>query len=142
VAHPAEFTLLFGSPIPGVETAEDSPAHVHGQRFGQAFGRLFTELWERHPFPVPTAIDPAMEAALLDYAEHVGIALPPEAIAVFLSCWIKLYGAVTMEIFGHISFALADPEPLFDFELAALLDRLGLGDHNRPAERSASLAGT
>ncbi len=132
VTHPAEFTLLFGSPIPGVETAEDSPAHVHGRRFGQAFGRLFTELWEHQPFPVPTAIDPQMDAALLDYAAHVGISLPPEAIAVFLSCWIKLYGAVTMEVFGHISFALADAEPLFDFELVALLERLGLGADPQP----------
>ncbi len=127
VDHPQEFTLLFGSPIPGVEVAEDSPEKAQARRFGQAFGRLFSEMWENSPFPVRDNIDPAMEAALLDYADHVGVSLPPAAIAVFLSCWVRLYGSVTMEVFGHVSFALSDAEPLFESELAALGERLGLG---------------
>ncbi len=127
VDHPAEFTLLFGSPIPGVGVDEDGPEHAQARRFGQAFGALFAEMWEREPFPVPEHIDPAMHAHLLDYADHIGITLPPAAIAVFLSCWVRLYGAVTMEVFGHVSFALADAEPLFEHEVAGLMASLGLG---------------
>jgi AcrR family transcriptional regulator len=126
VDHPAEFTLLFGSPIPGVDVGEDSPEHAQARRFGQAFGAIFAEMWQRHPFPVPEHIDPAMEAHLVKYAEHVGVPLPPAAIAVFLSCWVRLYGAVTMEVFGHVSFALDDAEPLFEHELAGLAATLGI----------------
>ena len=41
---------------------------------------------------------------------------------------MRLYGAVTMEVFGHVSFALDDAEPLFEHELAGLAATLGL-DH-------------
>lgn len=125
VAHPAEFTLLFGSPVPGVAVDDDSPECLQGRRFGQAFGALFAEMWAREPFPVPETIDPTMQAQLEDYAQHVGVTLPPAAIAVFLSCWVRLYGAVTMEVFGHISFALDDAEPLFEHELTGLAQTLG-----------------
>ena len=48
VAHPAEFGLMFGSPLPGlanpVDPVEkrnpDSPTHVAGARFAGVFGAL------------------------------------------------------------------------------------------------------
>lgn len=126
IAHPAEFTLLFGSPIPGVAPAEESESHHQARRFGQAFGRLFAELWATQPFPVGEPLAPDLRALLEEYADHVGVPLPPEAIAVFLSCWVRLYGAVTMEVFGHLSFALDDPGPLFERELARMCTELGL----------------
>lgn len=127
ISHPAEFTLLFGSPIPGVAPGEDSPSHLQARRFGQAFGGLFAQLWEAHPFPPGKPLSARLEQVLGEYAEHVGVALPPEAIAVFLGCWVRLYGAVTMEVFGHLSFALEDAGPLFERELDSLVTELGLG---------------
>jgi hypothetical protein len=41
-----------------------------------------------------------------------------------LSGWIRLYGMVAMEVFGHLSWALTDAEPLFDTEIAAFLHGL------------------
>jgi AcrR family transcriptional regulator len=130
VSHPQEFTLLFGSPIPGVELVEEGPEHEQARRFGQAFGRLFAEMWATDPFPVPENLDPVMVEQLVQYADHVGVVLPPEALAVFLSCWLLLYGAVTMEVFGHFSFALEDAGPLFEIELASLRQLLGLADRD------------
>ena len=43
--------------------------------------------------------------------------LPLGVMQVFLSCWIRLYGMVCMEIFGHLRFALDDAEPMFEAEL-------------------------
>jgi hypothetical protein len=48
---------------------------------------------------------------------------------VFLSCWIRLYGIVAMEIFGHLRFALDDAEPMFEAELRALAGVLGAEEH-------------
>lgn len=127
VTHPREFTLLFGSPIPGVGIAPDSPEKASGQRFGQAFGRLFAELWAAKPFP-PEELDPRLEQALQDYAEHVGVDMPPPALVAFVSGWVRLYGAVTMEVFGHVSFVLTDAEPLFERELVSMARELGAFD--------------
>jgi hypothetical protein len=45
-------------------------------------------------------------------------------MSVFLSCWIRLYGMVAMEVFGHLTFALTDAEPLFEVELRDLAGKL------------------
>lgn len=127
VTHPREFTLLFGSPIPGVGIAPGSPEKASGQRFGQAFGRIFAELWAAKPFP-PEELDPALEQALQDYAGQVGVDMPPPALAAFVSAWVRLYGAVTMEVFGHVSFVLSDAEPLFERELVSIARELGALD--------------
>jgi hypothetical protein len=37
-----------------------------------------------------------------------------------------LYGAVAMEIFGHLGFALDDPAPMFEFTLPDLGRLVGL----------------
>jgi hypothetical protein len=37
-----------------------------------------------------------------------------------------LYGAVAMEVFGHLGFALDDPAPMFEFTLADLACLVGL----------------
>jgi hypothetical protein len=54
-----------------------------------------------------------------------GVPLPLGAVEVFLRCWMRLYGAVTMEGFGQLKFAISDAEALFELELAALGDLLG-----------------
>ena len=38
-------------------------------------------------------------------------ACPDGAVLMFLRCWTLLYGAVAMEVFGHLGFALDDPAP-------------------------------
>jgi hypothetical protein len=39
-------------------------------------------------------------------------------------CW--LYGIVSLEVFGHLGFALDDAEPLFELMLAETAPLLGL----------------
>jgi hypothetical protein len=51
---------------------------------------------------------------------------------VFLSCWIRLYGMVCMEVFGHLRFALADAEPMFEAQLRELAGLLGLPEGYTP----------
>ena len=49
----------------------------------------------------------------------------PEPSA-FLRWWTKLYGAVTLEAFDHLRFALDDLVPMFDYTLAEMAAQLGL----------------
>ena len=39
---------------------------------------------------------------------------------------------VCMEIFGHLQFALEDPQPMFEAELRSLADVLGVANEYRP----------
>jgi AcrR family transcriptional regulator len=130
IAHPAEFGLMFASPVPdlGGEHDPESEPHAAGCRFALLFATLFSRLWVEGQFPVPTPdeMDPTLCAQLQAYVDELGAALPVGAAQVFVSCWIRLYGMVAMEVFGHLHFALSDPEPMFEAELAAAAAQLGV----------------
>jgi AcrR family transcriptional regulator len=139
VTHPAEFGLLFGSAGLGVlpEDAHDygeRPSQVAAARFGAVFATLVAQIYFERGFPVPADedIDPNLQKQLQDWCTKLPVPLPLGVMHVFLSCWIRLYGLVCMEIFGHLRFALNDPEPMFEAELLALGTVLGIGDEYRP----------
>jgi len=130
-AHPAEFGLIFGTPIPGVDLYdENSPACIAGQRFGLVFAALFLQLWSVRPFAVPDLgeLDPRLFPQLEAYRARLGVDLPVPVVYVFLSCWARIYGMVTMELFGHLTFALDDAEPIFMTELFQIGRLMGLTD--------------
>lgn len=130
LAHPREFGLLFGSPMPGIDVEEDEqgPANQESTRFGQVFGELVARIYLARPFPIPAEddIDPRLRAELQDWCDAFPVELPVGVAQVFLSCWIRLYGMVAMEVFDHLKFALVDAEPMFEAELRDLADKLGM----------------
>jgi AcrR family transcriptional regulator len=131
LAHPREFALLFGSPIPGIDAQpDDSPASRASERFGQVFGELVARIYLADPFPIPAEdeMDPALRRELAAWCSAFPVALPLGAAQVFVSCWIRLYGMVAMEVFGHLRFALSDAEPMFEAELRDLGAKLGFAE--------------
>ena len=71
-------------------------------------------------------IDPGLRDQLARYRDQLGTDIPVGAVLTFLRCWTVLYGAVTMEVFGHMGFALADAAPMFELTLADLAALVGL----------------
>jgi AcrR family transcriptional regulator len=138
--HHAEFGLLFGSAlenvVPGEEvlSRREGPIYEAGQRFGGICAALLAQLYLENPFPVPTEEDlsPELQAQLGTWCERLPVPLPLGVTYVFLHCWIRLYGMVCMEIFGHLRFALDDAEPMFEAELRSLAERLGVEDQYIP----------
>ena len=139
IDHPAEFGLLFGSAGLGVlpEDAHDygeRPSQLAGARFGGVFAALIARVYLERGFPVPAdeELDPALQVQLQEWCAKLPVALPLGVMHVFLSCWIRLYGMVCMEIFGHLRFALHDAEQMFESELRSLGEVLGVADEYRP----------
>jgi AcrR family transcriptional regulator len=126
--HKGEFAVLFGVPLPGVDYGRYDIADECALAFAATFFALFLELWSRAPFPVPEAeeIDPGLRDQLLRYRGALGADIPVGAVLTFLRCWFVLYGAVAMEVFGHINFALEDPAPMFEIILGDLASLVGL----------------
>ncbi|HYN93876.1 MAG TPA: TetR/AcrR family transcriptional regulator [Pilimelia sp.] len=128
VAHPAEFGLLFGNPVPGGQSVQRACAGATdaGARFGAVFLATLAEEWEREGFVTPPAelIEGRLGPHLEPYREAHGPDLPLEVIYVFLAGWTLLYGLVAMEVFGHLQWALSDVTPLFELELERFLNLL------------------
>jgi AcrR family transcriptional regulator len=133
LANPAELALVFGSPLPGFEVQELSAVEDAGSRFGGVFLGLFAELWAAAPFLIrdEAEMDPTLVAELRGWLPPE-VPLPVGAVEVFLRCWMRLYGAVTMEGFGQLKFAVSNAQALFELELAALAEMLN-GRYEPPA---------
>jgi AcrR family transcriptional regulator len=145
ITHHQEFGLLFGSAGDGVvpphdqlHADPDSPAHAASRRFGQIFATLMAQVYLARPFPVPAeeAIDPTLAEQLRGWMEEFPIELPLGVVRVFLSCWVRLYGLVAMEVFGHLKFALDDAEPMFEAELHDLAEVLGIAEQYATVRRA------
>ena len=128
LSHKAEFALLFGVPLPGLDDGRYDIADECALAFAGTFFTLFLELWRAAPFPVPALeeIDPGLREQLDRYRDALGVDVPAGAVLTFLRCWTVLYGAVAMEVFGHMRFALADPAPMFEITLGGLASLVGL----------------
>ncbi|MFN8189217.1 MAG: TetR/AcrR family transcriptional regulator [Nocardioidaceae bacterium] len=124
ITYPQEFRLLFGISNPAATVLPDAPYVMSGHRFGDAFGVLFVELWETRGFPTDP-LEPELEEAMRQYSERVGLPLPPEAVAVFVGCWTRLYGAITLDVLGHVSLSAHNAERLFERELVSIGIALG-----------------
>jgi AcrR family transcriptional regulator len=128
LTHKDEFALLFGVPLPEIDDGRFDIAEECALEFAGTFYTLFLELWNTVHFPVPAAsqIDPGLRAQLGRLRGTLRTDAPDGAILVFLRCWVLLYGAVAMEVFGHLGFALEDPAPMFELTLGDLARLVGL----------------
>jgi AcrR family transcriptional regulator len=139
--HPREFALVFGSPLPGIDLNHPDVADKCGQEFMGVFLELYLELWQKKPFrvPAPADIDPSLLAQLERFGDATGVPLPAGAILSFAYCWVRLYGMVSMEVYGHLSWVLDDAEPLFDMMLREILPVLGLDGPDPRADGASAI---
>jgi AcrR family transcriptional regulator len=128
LGHAPEFSMLFGSPVPGHDLTHDDPMVECGRQFGQVFLDLFNDLYRRRPFSIPADenIEPSLRRQLARYREMARSDLPLGALQTFLRCWVLLYGTVSLEVFGHLRFALDDASTMFELMLSDLAPMIGL----------------
>jgi AcrR family transcriptional regulator len=135
LSHEREFGLVFATPMPAVDLEQMDIAQECGLKFCGVFLTLYLQLWQQRPFRVPAAgdIDPGLRAQLERFRELVGAGdLPTGAILSFVYSWVRLYGMVSMEVYGQLGWVLDDAEPIFEMMLEEVLPLLGL-EYQPPA---------
>jgi AcrR family transcriptional regulator len=118
LAHPAEATVIFGPPLPGVEQFHQQCQDLShaGVQFGQIFIEPMVALYRQGRLPVGKA--------LVASPDHAAGEVPAEVYTYFLLKWTQFYGIIMAEVFGHLSWAVDDAEPLFEAELTAFTESL------------------
>ena len=115
VAHPWDYALLYGSPVPGYVAPEQTV--VPATRVTRVLLRLLEDaaragaVLDRAGPPAP---DPAFHATLAGVREFAGADLPDDVLGAGLASWCGLVGSVTLELFGHLENAVGDREAWFD----------------------------
>jgi AcrR family transcriptional regulator len=125
LAHPHEYALVYGSPVPGYQAPERTigpasrPAVVVGKIIGDAYRAGATAELPGPLAPVPASFTP--DAARLRDAILEGV--PDHIAAAALIAWSGLFGLVSFELFGQFENVVTDRAAFFD-HAAACLGRL------------------
>lgn len=132
VAHPGDFALLYGSPVPGYVAPRDTVEPA--ARTTHVLLRIVTETWSGgHAVGGAargrdTGAARAAVAAAIAYVQERGfIDDPPVDVVVrTLMAWTTVFGVVSFELFGHAVGSVSDPAAYFDEVTSRLADDLGL----------------
>jgi AcrR family transcriptional regulator len=129
LANPAEYALIFGSPVPGYVAPQDTtvaaqrtPAVlvqilVDGHREGELSGRAGVD---------DLALTDDVRRDLAAAADAIAPGLPPDILGRGTIAWIHMFGAVSFELFGQLNNVIYARDEYFDYQLAAIADVVGL----------------
>ena len=122
VAHPFDWALLFGSPVPGYAAPGDRTTPA-GTRVQFLLLRILADMAHLGMATAPNAdgISPAARASAAAIADDLGreidIAdLAPELLLAGIDAWTLLIAGVSREVFGHLG-EIADAEELYESTL-------------------------
>lgn len=140
LAHPREFNLVFASAEDVVRQCAGSrhPHHV-GDQFGRVFLEIAGRLIASHPVRkehddnVPESVREdliAFQRMLVHTVRERGVPVTEDILHLgtiyhIVQSWVRIYGHVALEVFGHFPFAVTNPEPMFDTMLAQLIAEIG-----------------
>jgi AcrR family transcriptional regulator len=132
--HPEEFGLIFANRATSKAKAITKHQIEGGQRFAEFFSHIYQEIWRRYEFALPAPEDlPAGAAGDLEQARDHGLLpcdfedAPIGLTWVFLRAWARLYGTVTLEVFGHLDDAMIASGAVFRAMLEDNGSELNLG---------------
>jgi AcrR family transcriptional regulator len=114
LAHPHDFGLLYGSPVPGYSAprATVGPA-TRVTRLLLAQLRDLADAPERPAAEVGALPEPGLHGSLAGVRDLAGADLPDELVVRGLGAWSGLIGAVTLELHGHLANAVSDLDTYF-----------------------------
>jgi AcrR family transcriptional regulator len=124
-AHPAEFSLVFGPPVPTYQAPADGDTTRAVRRFGAVWAGLLAEAL---PSSVAAPALPVRPDGVLSLA---GVAVPddPRFLGALMRLWTRLHGVLALGLYGHLLPAtLADGavQQLYEAEVDAALAELGI----------------
>src|SRR4051794_7170691 len=125
LAHPHEYALLYGSPVPGYRAPQDTvPAAA---RVGVVLGRILGDAAHAGLLPDGTGErDPGLvsdEAVAVLGGEHAAL---DETVRVRgLFAWSAVFGTISFELFGHFVGSVEDGDRYFDRVMTDLAHLIG-----------------
>ena len=126
-AQPHSYALLYGSPVPGYRAPQDTVAPA--VRLSRVMARIVVDGAERgelrpasRPLPEPSLVT----AAVVEVAGGPAPAAHPDLLERSLVLLVALVGALTYELFGHLTGAVTDVDAWFDRTVSVAAEGVGL----------------
>ena len=129
-ANPAEYALVYGTPVPGYVAPQDTIAAAariplligsivaDGLAAGVITAGVEPER-DEPPMPEPTRAELAAISGIpgLDGG-------PPVVVARAMALWVTVFGLISFELFGHLVGSIFDYESFFGYQVEVFASRL------------------
>ncbi|HKT05052.1 MAG TPA: TetR/AcrR family transcriptional regulator [Rugosimonospora sp.] len=126
-AHPREYALLYGSPVPGYHAPPDTVEPA--TRVARLLLETVRESWAAGTL-TPQPDGPQVSARLREQAtalaELTAPGLPAPVIARGIVAWTQLYGMISFELFGHLVGSVDPSDDFFQHATEQMADLVGL----------------
>lgn len=127
LAHPHEYALLYGSPVPGYQAPQDTIGPA--TRDAIVYGGIISDAHGAGVLDPPDIVPPPPESLAGD-ADRVRDAVMPgvsdDVVARALTAWASLFGTVSFELFGQFDNVVGERAAFFDHAMICLGRLIGL----------------
>jgi AcrR family transcriptional regulator len=131
---PAEYALLFGSPVPGYAAPQDTIAAASRAWIvlagiladGYASGALAPRLPLQDKAPATAALSDEVRADLAGARDAIAPGLPEELMLAGMTSWVQLFGNVSFELFGQFNNVIEARDAYFDLQIQLMASLMGL----------------
>lgn len=133
MAHPTDFQLIGGNPIPGYHAPEEITLPLARRPFLGLF-RWFIRVHQTGEIIIPaeyTSVPPSMAAGVAAWCQMSGLDVPDPLMGLLMSGWARMYGLTALEMYGHLQPLVGDPAAMYRYEMIAFLEQLGLAPASR-----------
>jgi len=122
--HPAEYALLYGTPVPGYTAPPDTVPPA--SRVVVALVRIAAEA-DGADVPVTGTLHADLDRIVAQAPGPPPHARPADrALLAGLAAWSQLFGLVGFEVFGRLADMFEDPAAHFDHQMQTMADLAGL----------------
>lgn len=135
LAKPAEYALVYGSPVPGYAAPPDTIAAA--ARTPVALARILSDAYAAGALSstglgaaarndVAAQLTDAVRADLARTRDDIAPGLPEEVLLLGITSWIQMFGTVSLELFGQFNNVIDAREEFFDQQMELMADLIGL----------------
>lgn len=125
VAHPAQWALLYGSPVPGYHAPPERTVGVGTRVVGAIFDAIAAGITTGDIRLTNTVVAQPMSSDFDRIRQEFGFPGDDAVIAKCFLFWAGVLGAISLEVFGQYGAdTLTDPEAVFNMQLRLLVDML------------------
>jgi AcrR family transcriptional regulator len=130
LAHPHEYALIYGSPVPGYEAPQETIGPAG--RVAMVIGGLLAGAWAAGS-PVMAAgqrpalaLEPVLAGQAADLAVAIAPGIPGTVMVRGVIAWTQLFGMVSFELFGQLVGSVDPSDAFFAEAVEQMADFVGI----------------
>ena len=124
-AHPQEWGLIYGTPVPGYAAPDDTIGP--GTRVSVALIEVLADAVAQGRAPTPTPVPESVQRGMTPLREFVPDGVPDSFLIAGLMARTQLFGHISLELDGQFNNTITDPSAVFDHVMHVTAESLGLG---------------